>query len=162
ISSILLNGGVKELLLNDTKDFLESEKWYAARSILFRRGYLLHDVSVSDKSSAIHTITGELMLDIYMLSLWISNDTLTTLMSRVPARCIVPFEDLDAAFARRITRDSDSMGTPSDDKNKDRDEDDMGPMAPPSPSRSRRSRDKNLSDVNTLSLLGLLNARDGI
>ncbi|KZP26468.1 P-loop containing nucleoside triphosphate hydrolase protein [Athelia psychrophila] len=165
ISSIVLNPGVKEMLLNDTKDFLKSEKWYADRGIPFRRGYLLHGVPGSGKSSLIHAIAGELMLDIYTLSLsssWISDGTLTTLMSRVPARCIVLLEDLDAAFTRSVTRDSDSTGTPGGDKSKDRDDEGMGPMAPPSSSRSRRSREANLSDVNTLSLSGLLNALDGV
>ncbi|KZP31053.1 P-loop containing nucleoside triphosphate hydrolase protein [Athelia psychrophila] len=169
------------MLLNDTKDFLKSEKvrdidllsaklltsvqWYADRGIPFQRGYLLHGVPGSGKSSLIHAIAGELMLDIYTLSLsssWISDGTLTTLMSRVPARCIVLLEDLDAAFTRSVTRDSDSTGTPGGDKNKDRHEEGMDPMAPPSSSRSRRNREVNLSDVNTLSLSGLLNALDGV
>ncbi|KZP19917.1 hypothetical protein FIBSPDRAFT_1023946 [Athelia psychrophila] len=158
LSSIVLNPGVKEMLLNDTKDFLKSEKWYADRGIPFRRGYLLHVLPI-------HAIAGELMLDIYTLSLlssWISDGILTILMSRVPARCIVLLEDLDAAFTRSVTRDSDSTGTPSGGKNKDRDEESIGPMAPPSSSRSRRSREANLSDVNTLALSGLLNALDSV
>lgn len=40
LSSIVLNPGVKEMLLNDARDFLKSEKWYADRGIPFRRGYL--------------------------------------------------------------------------------------------------------------------------
>ncbi|KZP12331.1 hypothetical protein FIBSPDRAFT_1050147 [Athelia psychrophila] len=150
ISSILLNGGAKELLLNETKDFLKSEKHS------LRRGYLLHDVFGSRKSSVIHAVGGELELVIYTLSLsssWISGGTLTTLMPRIPARYIVLLENLDAAFTRSITRDWDSTGTPGGDKTKDRDEDCNRPMA--SSSRSRRSR-----NVNTFSLSGLLNALD--
>ncbi|KAJ3807634.1 P-loop containing nucleoside triphosphate hydrolase protein [Lentinula lateritia] len=107
MSSIVLNPGYKEMLLSDTKDFLNSEKWYADRGIPFRRGYLLHGVPGSGKSSLIHAIAGELMLDIYALSLsaaWINDATLTTLMGRVPARCIVLLEDLDAAFTRSTGR----------------------------------------------------------
>lgn len=47
MSSIVLDPGVKEMLLDDTRDFLRSEKWYADRGIPFRRGYLLHGVSIS-------------------------------------------------------------------------------------------------------------------
>ncbi|KIM75746.1 hypothetical protein PILCRDRAFT_667729 [Piloderma croceum F 1598] len=165
ISSIVLNPGVKEMLLSDTKDFLKSEKWYADRGIPFRRGYLLHGVPGSGKSSLIHAIAGELMLDIYTLSLsssWISDSTLTTLMSRVPARCIVLLEDLDAAFTRSVTRDQGSNGSP-DSKNgngNDNGEDNVQPQPAPS-SRSRRHREQ-MSDVNTLSLSGLLNALDGV
>ncbi|KZP24079.1 hypothetical protein FIBSPDRAFT_857502 [Athelia psychrophila] len=69
ISIIVLNPGVEEMLLNDTKDFFQSEKRYADRGIPFRRGYLLHCVPGSSKSSLIHAIAGELMLDICTLSL---------------------------------------------------------------------------------------------
>ncbi|KZP06034.1 hypothetical protein FIBSPDRAFT_876908, partial [Athelia psychrophila] len=47
---------------------------------------------------------------------------------RVPARCDVLLEDHDAASTRSITRDWDSTSTPGGDKNKDRDEGNMGPM----------------------------------
>ncbi|KAH7911018.1 hypothetical protein BJ138DRAFT_1101387 [Hygrophoropsis aurantiaca] len=165
MSSIVLNPGVKEMLLNDTRDFLKSEKWYADRGIPFRRGYLLHGVPGSGKSSLIHAIAGELMLDIYVVSLsssWISDSTLTTLMGRVPARCIVLLEDLDAAFTRSVTRDKSSTGTP-DSSNNNSNEEGPAPEQPSSGSSSRHRRHKeHISDVNTLSLSGLLNALDGV
>lgn len=74
-------------------------QWYADRGIPFRRGYLLHGVPGSGKTSLIHALAGELMLDIYVVSLsasWINDATLTSLMGRVPARCILLLEDLDA------------------------------------------------------------------
>jgi mitochondrial chaperone BCS1 len=83
-------------------------------------------------------------------------------MSRVPARCIVLLEDLDAAFTRSVTRDQGSNGSP-DSKNgngNDNGEDNVQPQPAPS-SRSRRHREQ-MSDVNTLSLSGLLNALDGV
>ncbi|KAH9949103.1 P-loop containing nucleoside triphosphate hydrolase protein [Amylocystis lapponica] len=160
MSSIVLNPGVKEMLLSDTKDFLKSEKWYADRGIPFRRGYLLHGVPGSGKSSLIHAIAGELMLDIYVVSLsssWISDSTLTTLMGRVPARCIVLLEDLDAAFTRSTSRDSTSTGSPESNS--------TAPAEEPTelPTRhTRRHKTETLSEVNTLSLSGLLNALDGV
>ncbi|KAF8840717.1 P-loop containing nucleoside triphosphate hydrolase protein [Paxillus ammoniavirescens] len=163
MSSIVLNPGVKEMLLNDTRDFLKSEKWYADRGIPFRRGYLLHGVPGSGKSSLIHAIAGELMLDIYVVSLsssWISDSTLTTLMGRVPARCIVLLEDLDAAFTRSVTRDKASNGTP-DSGNNSGEESTASEQPAVSSSRHRRHKD-HISDVNTLSLSGLLNALDGV
>ncbi|KAG8214091.1 hypothetical protein J3R82DRAFT_10849 [Butyriboletus roseoflavus] len=163
MSSIVLNPGVKEMLLNDARDFLKSEKWYADRGIPFRRGYLLHGVPGSGKSSLIHAIAGELMLDIYTLSLsssWISDSTLTTLMGRVPARCIVLLEDLDAAFTRSVTRDKSSNGTP-DSGNSNGEEATVPEQPSTSSGRHRRHKD-HISDVNTLSLSGLLNALDGV
>ena len=101
------------------------------------------------------------MLDIYVVSLsssWISDSTLTALMGRVPARCILLLEDLDAAFTRSVTRDKGSSGNPDSGTNADE-----VIVEPPPPTSSRRSRHKeHLSDVNTLSLSGLLNALDGV
>jgi len=112
----------------------------------------------------IHATAGELMLDIYVVSLsssWISDSTLTTLMGRVPARCIVLFEDLDAAFTRSVTRDKSSNGTPDSSSNNS--EENNSPEQPVSSSSSRHRRHKDhISDVNTLSLSGLLNALDGV
>ena len=140
-------------------------QWYADRGIPFRRGYLLHGVPGSGKSSLIHAIAGELMLDIYVVSLsssWISDSTLTTLMGRVPSRCILLLEDLDAAFTRSVTRDKNSSGNPDGDNSEE--EEEKKEPAPLPPSRGRRSRIKRetLSEVNTLSLSGLLNALDGV
>ncbi|TFY65257.1 hypothetical protein EVJ58_g2087 [Rhodofomes roseus] len=158
MSSIVLNQGVKEMLLADTKDFLKSEKWYADRGIPFRRGYLLYGVPGSGKSSLIHAIAGELMLDIYVVSLsssWINDSTLTTLMGRVPARCIVLLEDLDAAFTRSTSRDDASTGNPEGEKSTT--------TEPETHTRhSSRRHKEQLSDINTLSLSGLLNALDGV
>ncbi|KAF9552915.1 hypothetical protein CPC08DRAFT_788825 [Agrocybe pediades] len=101
MGSIMLDPGVKEMLLDNARDFLASKKWYADRGIPFRRGYLLQGVPGSGKSSLIRALAGELALDIYVVSLsasWISDNTLTNLMGRVPACCIVLLEDLDTAF----------------------------------------------------------------
>ncbi|EUC64077.1 AAA family ATPase [Rhizoctonia solani AG-3 Rhs1AP] len=155
MSSIVLAPGVKEMLLSDTRDFLKSEKWYADRGIPFRRGYLLHGVPGSGKSSLIHAIAGELALDIYVVSLsssWINDATLTALMGRVPARCIVLLEDLDAAFTRSTSRDTQSTGAPTNDK-KDENKDNND---------SNNKDEKKQEDINTLSLSGLLNALDGV
>jgi mitochondrial chaperone BCS1 len=37
----VLDPGIKDLLIDDAKDFLESKQWYSERGIPFRRGYLL-------------------------------------------------------------------------------------------------------------------------
>ncbi|KAF7356935.1 putative mitochondrial chaperone BCS1-B [Mycena venus] len=91
MSSIVLQPGVKDMLLADCKDFLCSEEWYAERA-------------------------GELGLDIYVVSLsskGMSDNTLTTLMGHVPTRCILLLEDLDAAFTRSVSRDASSTGAPT-------------------------------------------------
>lgn len=103
------------------------------------------------------------MLDIYVVSLsssWINDSTLTTLMGRVPARCIVLLEDLDAAFTRSTTRDSESTGNPESQTTSTTS---TTMDAPHTSLRSARHRKPDaLSDVNTLTLSGLLNALDGV
>ncbi|KAF7309476.1 p-loop containing nucleoside triphosphate hydrolase protein [Mycena indigotica] len=150
MSSIVLQPGVKEMLLADCKDFLCSEEWYAERGIPYRRGLLLHGVPGSGKTSLIHSLAGELGLDIYVVSLsakGMSDNTLTTLMGNVPSRCIVLLEDLDAAFTRSVSRDANSTGTPTSTTT----------------STSSTAKDKEAeSDGSTLSLSGLLNSLDGV
>ncbi|KAF8913569.1 hypothetical protein CPB85DRAFT_555497 [Mucidula mucida] len=165
MSSIVLNPGVKEMLLRDTRDFLASETWYASRGIPFRRGYLLHGVPGSGKSSLIHALAGELMLDIYVVSLsssWISDSTLMALMGRVPSRCIVLLEDLDAAFRRSIGRRDEDDEDDSEDEKKAAKEKEEKEKKEKSTSRRRKRGVDGMSEVNTLSLSGLLNALDGV
>jgi chaperone BCS1 len=41
MNSIVLDPGIKDMLIGDARDFLSSKNWYAERGIPFRRGYLL-------------------------------------------------------------------------------------------------------------------------
>lgn len=105
------------------------------------------------------------MLDIYVVSLsssWINDSTLTTLMGRVPARCIVLLEDLDAAFTRSTSRDDSSTGAPGSNDNNEQNEATTTTTVTRSGRRVVKSNNEQLSDVNTLSLSGLLNALDGV
>ncbi|PPQ97227.1 hypothetical protein CVT26_000753 [Gymnopilus dilepis] len=172
LSSIVLNPGVKEMLVDDARDFLKSEKWYADRGIPFRRGYLLHGVPGSGKSSLIHALAGQLQLDIYVVSLsasWISDNTLTALMGRVPARCVLLLEDLDAAFLRSTNREEDDLNLELENGDNQQNMNDNlfpgfsnGLSVGYRPGRRRYGRSDGLSDMNTLSLSGLLNALDGV
>ncbi|KAG8832204.1 hypothetical protein FRC18_005414 [Serendipita sp. 400] len=149
LSSIVLEPGVKDMIVADCKDFLRSEDWYAERGIPYRRGYLLYGVPGSGKTSLIHALAGELGLDIYVVSLSAKgmNDTmLMNLMGRIPQRCILLLEDLDAAFTRSVTRDSTSTGVPTTTKT----------------TSSSLLTTTIENDGNSLSLSGLLNALDGV
>jgi mitochondrial chaperone BCS1 len=124
----------------------------------------------------IHAIAGELMLDIYVVSLsssWISDATLNTLMGRVPKRCIVLLEDLDAAFTRSVgARGEDEKNNEKKDAKESSNNNSSGSGSGSGGSGSGRHRRRGLhgnsgngdqmGDCNTLSLSGLLNALDGV
>ncbi|KAG2125305.1 hypothetical protein DEU56DRAFT_974111 [Suillus clintonianus] len=145
LDSIILDPGIRELVVEDAQDFLASKRWYAERGIPFRRGYLLYGAPGSGKTSLIHSIAGELALDVYIISLSRSglDDTgLSELISDLPERCIALMEDIDAALHHSITRE-DAPTTPPNQA-------ELTPAPPPAPISSK------------VSLSGLLNALDGI
>ncbi|TFY81953.1 hypothetical protein EWM64_g2052 [Hericium alpestre] len=105
LKSIILDAGVKELVLDDAKDFLRSKSWYADRGIPFRRGYLLHGAPGSGKTSIIHSLAGELGLNIYIISLsktGLDDTALNNLICELPEQCIALMEDIDAAFTHGL------------------------------------------------------------
>ncbi|KAF7370500.1 Mitochondrial chaperone BCS1 [Mycena sanguinolenta] len=148
LSSIILDPGMAELLVDDARDFLASKEWYAARGIPFRRGYLLYGAPGSGKTSIISSIAGELGLDVYIVSLsraGMDDSALSELISNLPEKCIALMEDIDAAFTQNLNRDAGPTNAPATDDGKP-----PPPGAPPAPPTSR------------LSLSGLLNALDGV
>ncbi|GJE98557.1 P-loop containing nucleoside triphosphate hydrolase protein [Phanerochaete sordida] len=152
LRSIVLDPGVKDLLLDDARDFLNSKDWYAERGIPFRRGYLLYGAPGSGKTSMIHSLAGELGLDVYVVSLarvGLDDTGLGALLADLPERCIALMEDIDAAFTHGLTRDVDPA-SPS-------------PSSPDGPSDTRKhSAPAPAAPVSRVTLSGLLNALDGV
>ncbi|KIK61467.1 hypothetical protein GYMLUDRAFT_225157 [Collybiopsis luxurians FD-317 M1] len=110
LKSIVLDSGIKELLLEDAKEFLASREWYSERGIPFRRGYLLYGAPGCGKTSLIHSIAGELDLDVYIISLsrsGLDDNSLNELITELPERCVALMEDIDVALTRGLTRESD-------------------------------------------------------
>ncbi|KAF8475170.1 P-loop containing nucleoside triphosphate hydrolase protein [Russula ochroleuca] len=146
LNSIILDDGISEFLLHDARDFMKSRQWYADRGIPFRRGYLLYGVPGSGKTSIIHSLAGELGLDIYIISLsktGLDDCALNALISSLPEHCIAIMEDIDAAFTHGLTRDRTDMKL-----------------------EDLRHRDAVFSDAvvkdTQITLSGLLNALDGV
>ncbi|KAM6497215.1 P-loop containing nucleoside triphosphate hydrolase protein [Amanita muscaria] len=154
LNSIILDPGMKDMLITDAKDFLSSKTWYAARGIPFRRGYLLasfscysrrHGAPGSGKTSLIHSLAGELGLKILVISLShpeLNDTALREIMTALPEQCIALIEDIDAAFTQTMNRD-----LPSDEDTED---------------SISVSRNKNQGSTNKITLSGLLNVLDGI
>ena len=108
LESVILDEGVKEHIVADVKDFLRSEQWYYDRCIPYRRGYLLHGVPGSGKSSFIQALAGHLDYNIAMINLserGLTDDRLNYLITILPKRTFVVLEDVDAAFSGRTMSD---------------------------------------------------------
>ncbi|KAG5350229.1 hypothetical protein C0989_012019 [Termitomyces sp. Mn162] len=145
LHSIVLDPGIKDMLIDDARDFLGSKPWYSARGIPFRRGYLLYGAPGSGKTSIIHSLAGELGLDVYIISLsrtGMDDAALSELISELPEKCIALMEDIDAAFSRTVNRD----------------EPDDSPNVP----HGSPAHEKPKQSTSRVSLSGLLNALDGV
>ena len=58
----------------------------------------------------IHSLAGELGLDVYIISLsraGLDDTSLSALISELPERCIALMEDIDAAFNKRVQTTED-------------------------------------------------------
>ena len=113
LESIILDRGIKERILDDIKDFIDSAKWYHDRGIPYRRGYLLHGIPGGGKSSFIQALAGYLDYDIAIVNLsehGLTDDRLHHLLMNMPKRTIALLEDVDAAFStRRVQSEADGF-----------------------------------------------------
>lgn len=108
---------------------------------------MLYGAPGSGKTSLIHSIAGELELDVYIISLSRSglDDTgLSELISDLPERCIALMEDIDAALHNSLSRE-DTPTPPNQTA-------ESIPSSPRTPTHT----------TSKVSLSGLLNALDGI
>lgn len=104
LSSVVLDRGISEMIVDDVKDFINNPKWYVERGIPYRRGYLLHGPPGCGKSSFITALAGSLEFGICLLNLsqvGLSDDRLNHLLSVAPQQSIILLEDIDAAFVSR-------------------------------------------------------------
>ena len=102
----------------------------------------------------IHSLAGELGLDVYIISLSrasLDDTSLITLIAELPKRCIAIMEDIDAAFHHGLTR---NLQDESDTAGKQEQTNDDG--------EREKERASVSSPLSRVTLSGLLNALDGV
>ncbi|KAI9726089.1 MAG: hypothetical protein M1828_002097 [Chrysothrix sp. TS-e1954] len=146
LHTVDLGSDDKTRLVRDINNFLKptSAKWYSARGIPYRRGYLFSGPPGTGKSSISFALAGIFGLSIYAVSLQEGNtseDELCSMLSILPLRALVLIEDVDAAGLVRDSAPQPEEETSSDD-----------------------SKDKkgDASKKKKITLSGLLNAIDGV
>lgn len=159
LSTVILDTEQKDAFIADIKDYLhpKTRRWYSNRGIPYRRGYLLHGPPGTGKTSLCFAASGLLGLPLYLLNLnskSLDEDSLMSLFSELPKRCIVLLEDVDSAGITKKreednTSSSNSNSNSSNDKDKDNDNNDD----------STNPDDEKSAG---LSLSALLNVIDGV
>lgn len=140
----------KKIIVNDVNEYLQPEtrRWYNARGIPYRRGYLFHGPPGTGKTSLSFALAGIFGLDIYCISLsevGLTEADLNKLFTELPRRCIVLLEDIDSAGLRRDNEPAPEPASPTVSEIKA-----SLPSDAPGPRKS------------LISLAGLLNVIDGV
>ncbi|KAI5922804.1 BCS1 N terminal-domain-containing protein [Camillea tinctor] len=159
-STVILNESKKKEIIEDISDYLcpATQRWYANRGIPYRRGYLLYGPPGTGKSSLSLALAGYFKMRIYIVSLnsMITNEeSLSTLFSELPRRCIVLLEDIDTAGLTHTREEEEPSNL--DDQGKEEKQ----------KSHETKDNDKD-KDADKgqpggrLSLSGLLNILDGV
>ena len=92
------------ILVKEIKHWKVSEDWYKARGIPWRRGWLLHGLPGTGKTSLVRAIAEDFDLPVYIFDLaTLFNNELQAswqkMLTNVP--CIALFEDIDSVFEGR-------------------------------------------------------------
>ena len=155
IETVVLDTGVREDLIADISQFLESKERYKELGIAWARGYLLHGPPGTGKSSIIRALATHYNRHIHALKLSderMQDSDLAVLLAKIDySKTIVLIEDIDCLTEvvkerfkkqkrKRKKEDSDDEDSEEDDEEKEKPE-------------KKKSK---------ITLSGLLNALDGI
>ncbi|KAL6705595.1 hypothetical protein ACN47E_006542 [Coniothyrium glycines] len=144
LHTVSLDQEQKDNIVEDINEYLHpaTARWYAARGIPHRRGYLFFGKPGTGKTSLSFALAGVFGLDIYCVSLNdkdLTESELANLFDTLPDRCIVLLEDIDSAGVKReedptfveVSKDVDANSESSKDVNKNTDKQDgsQGPIS---------------------------------
>ena len=100
-NTIITQNNIKEEILKDINDFLDSKEIYRELGINHRKGYLLYGPPGTGKSTLIAGLADKLRYNICVIEFGnqdITDSGLMTQLSTLPSRSIVIIEDIDVAL----------------------------------------------------------------
>jgi chaperone BCS1 len=103
LSSVVLNAGEKENLIDDIEAFRKSRQRYRSLGVPYHRGYLLYGPPGTGKSSLVSALSEKFGMSIYAMNLTQFNDkTLMTAMNDVGRNSVILFEDIDCMKTGKV------------------------------------------------------------
>jgi chaperone BCS1 len=104
IDTVILPEGIKQKLTSDLDNFLEAatSTWYAKHGIPYKRSYLFYGAPGTGKTSTIAAMAGYTKRNIAYLHVSdpkMTDSMLKKALQRVPGKCVVVLEDVDALFS---------------------------------------------------------------
>lgn len=107
MDSVILDKEISEQVLEDLKEFVDSEDWYKRMGVPYRRSYLLYGPPGTGKSSFTQALAGYMKYAICFINVSdnMSDYTFNHLLNNAPKKSVILLEDVDAMFEGRKNKD---------------------------------------------------------
>jgi SpoVK/Ycf46/Vps4 family AAA+-type ATPase len=109
-------------VLDDYRDFVGRMRWYSARGVPYRRGYLFHGSPRCGKTHFAKVLAGRTSSDLYVIdlasasSLGINDDNISDILRALPPRSVLLLKNIDGVVSARGAKDAAAAAaTPDDD-----------------------------------------------